>query len=158
MATTKRSTNRPPVETLVAGDPDLMKALMKDALQEVLEAEMTELLGASPNERTQTRNGYRAGYYGRGLVTRIGKLALRVPRDRHGEFSTALFARYARSEKALVAALAEMYVQGAYRPARSRRLRKNCTVTASRPRRSTRGWTRRWRSSHTGRWRKRIRT
>jgi putative transposase len=40
--------------------------------REVLEAEMTELLGASPNERTETRSGYRAGYYGRGLVTRIG--------------------------------------------------------------------------------------
>jgi len=39
---------------------------------------------------------------GRGLVTRIGKLELRVPRDRSGEFSTALFKRYARSEKALV--------------------------------------------------------
>ncbi|WP_250478207.1 MULTISPECIES: hypothetical protein [unclassified Caballeronia] len=49
MATTKRITNRPPVEALVAGDRDLMKALMKDALQEVLEAEMKELLGASPN-------------------------------------------------------------------------------------------------------------
>ncbi|VXB58899.1 transposase [Burkholderia sp. 8Y] len=80
--------------------------------QEVLEAEMTELLGAAPNERSGTRSGYRAGYYGRALVTRIGKLELRVPRDRHGEISTALFERYARSEKALVAALAEMYVQG----------------------------------------------
>ena len=35
-----------------------------------------------------------------------------MPRDRNGEFSTALFERYARSEKALVAALAEMSVQG----------------------------------------------
>ena len=72
MTTTKRSTNRPSAEALVAGDRDLMKALMKDALQEVLEAEMTELLGAAPGERTEMRNGYRAGYYGRGLVTRIG--------------------------------------------------------------------------------------
>lgn len=96
----------------VSGDRDLMKALMKEALQEVLEGEMTEFLGAAPGERTEARNGYRAGYYGRNLVTRIGKLELRVPRDRSGEFSTALFERYARSEKALVAALAEMYVQG----------------------------------------------
>ncbi len=59
-----------------------------------------------------SRPADRAGYYSRGLVTRIGKLELRVPRDRSGEFSTALFERYARSEKALVAALAEMYVQG----------------------------------------------
>jgi transposase-like protein len=35
-----------------------------------------------------------------------------VPQDRHGHFSTELFERYQRSEKALVAALAEMYVQG----------------------------------------------
>ena len=96
----------------VAGDRDLIKALMKEALQEVLEGEMTEFLGAEPGERTEARSGYRAGYYGRSLVTRIGKLELRVPRDRSGEFSTALFERYARSEKALVAALAEMYVQG----------------------------------------------
>jgi hypothetical protein len=39
-------------------------------------------------------------------------LELRVPQDRAGRFSTALFERYQRSEKALVAALAEMYVQG----------------------------------------------
>jgi transposase-like protein len=89
-----------------------MKALMKEALQEVLEGEMTEFLGAAPSERTQSRNGYRAGYYSRSLITRIGKLELRVPRDRNGEFSTALFERYQRSEKALVGALAEMYVQG----------------------------------------------
>lgn len=96
----------------VSGDRDLMKTLMKEALQEVLEAEMTEFLGAAPSERSETRSGYLAGYYHRGLVTRIGKLELRIPRDRSGEFSTALFERYARSEKALVAALAEMYVQG----------------------------------------------
>jgi len=100
------------LEGLVAGDRDLMKALMKEALQEVLEGEMTEHLGAGPSERSDGRSGYRAGYYSRSLVTRIGKLELRVPRDRNGEFSTALFERYARSEKALVAALAEMYVQG----------------------------------------------
>ncbi len=112
MTTIKRSSKGATVEALVASDPDLMKALMKQALQEVLEGEMTELLGAAPGERTDSRQGYRAGYYSRGLVTRTGKLELRVPRDRGGEFSTALFERYARSEKALVAALAEMYVQG----------------------------------------------
>ena len=45
-------------------------------------------------------------------MTRVGKLELRVPRDRDGRFSTELFERYQRSEKALVSALAEMYVQG----------------------------------------------
>ena len=73
---------------------------------------MTEALGAGSGERTAGRLGYRSGYYSRGLVTRIGKLELRVPRDREGRFSTELFDRYQRSEKALVSALAEMYVQG----------------------------------------------
>jgi len=111
MTTRKHKTKMLALEAVV-GDRDLMKALMKEALQEVLEGEMTEFLGAAPGERTEGRTGYRAGYYSRNLVTRIGKLELRVPRDRNGEFSTALFERYARSEKALVSALAEMYVQG----------------------------------------------
>jgi Transposase and inactivated derivatives len=85
---------------------------MKEALQEVLEGEMTECLGAAPGERTESRTGDRAGDDSRNLITRVGKLELRVPRDRHGEFSTALFERDARSEKALVAALAEMDGQG----------------------------------------------
>jgi len=46
------------------------------------------------------------------LVTRVGKLELRVPQDRQGRFSSELFARYQRSEEALVAALMEMYMQG----------------------------------------------
>ena len=99
MTTKERNTKLSAVEA-VAGDRDLIKALMKEALQEVLEGEMTEFLGAEPGERTEARSGYRAGYYGRSLVTRIGKLELRVPRDRSGEFSTALFERYARSSKA----------------------------------------------------------
>ena len=111
MTTRKRNAKQSAVE-VVAGDRDLIKALMKEALLELQEGEMTDFLGAAPSERTDGRQGYRAGYYGRNLVTRIGKLELRIPRDRSGEFSTGLFERYARSEKALVAALAEMYVQG----------------------------------------------
>ncbi|HET7237988.1 MAG TPA: IS256 family transposase [Terrimicrobiaceae bacterium] len=102
----------PRLEALVTQDQDLLKALAKEALEQVLQAEMSEFLGAAPGERTEGRIGYRAGYYSRGLITRIGKIELRVPRDRNGEFSTALFERFQRSEKALVSALAEMYVQG----------------------------------------------
>ena len=100
------------LKALVASDPDFVRALMRTALQEVLEAEMTETVGAAKGERTEDRLGYRAGYYGRTLVTRVGKLELRVPQDREGRFSTEVFERYQRSERALVAALAEMYVQG----------------------------------------------
>jgi transposase-like protein len=73
---------------------------------------MTEALGAGKGERTGERRGYRSGYYARTLVTRVGALELRVPQDRQGHFSTEVFERYQRSEKALVSALGEMYVQG----------------------------------------------
>jgi putative transposase len=81
-------------------------------MQEMLEAEMTDALGAAKGERTAVRLGYRSGYYSRTLITRVGKLELRVPQDRDGRFSTELFERHQRSEQALVATLAEMYVQG----------------------------------------------
>jgi putative transposase len=100
------------LKALLAEDQDFMRQLVRAAMQEILEAEMTEALGAGSGERTESRLGYRAGHYPRTLITRVGKLELRVPRDREGRFSTELFERYARSEKALVSALAEMYVQG----------------------------------------------
>jgi putative transposase len=96
----------------IAADAEGLKALMRAAFQEVLGAEMTEALGAAKGERTGRRLGYRSGYYDRDLITRIGKIELRVPQDRGGRFSTELFERYARAEKALLAALCEMYVQG----------------------------------------------
>jgi transposase-like protein len=96
---------------LLAGG-DVVRELFREVLQEVLEAEMTESLQARPGERTPERQGLRSGYYSRTLITRVGKLELRVPQDRNGRFSTQLFERYQRSEKALVSALAEMYVQG----------------------------------------------
>jgi putative transposase len=94
------------------GGGDAVRELFREVLQEVLEAEMTDTLQARPGERTAERLGLRSGYYSRTLITRVGKLELRVPQDRDGRFSTQLFERYQRSEKALVSALAEMYVQG----------------------------------------------
>jgi transposase-like protein len=100
------------LKALAGGDREFLRELIRTTLQEVLEAEMTDALGAAKSERTEGRNGYRSGYYGRSLITRVGKLELRIPQDRTGQFSTELFERYQRSERALVAALAEMYVQG----------------------------------------------
>ena len=100
------------VKDILLSNPDGLHEVIRAVMQEVLEAEMDEALGASKGERTPERLGYRSGYYGRTLVTRVGKLELRVPQDRAGRFSTELFERYQRSERALVATLAEMYVQG----------------------------------------------
>src|ERR1700741_1824124 len=100
------------VKELLERDEDFLQAALQALLQAALEAEMTETIGAAKGERTETRLAYRSGYYPRSLVTRVGPLELRVPQDRAGRFSTELFQRYQRSEKALVGTLAEMYVQG----------------------------------------------
>lgn len=105
-------TRKLPVKALFDEQQDQLKQILREVIQEVLEQEMTDALGAAKDERAAGRLGYRSGYYERSLITRVGKLELRVPQDRQGHFSTQLFERYQRSEKALVSALAEMYVQG----------------------------------------------
>ena len=85
------------IKDLIGMDRDFLRPLVEAFVQEVLEAEMLEAVGAAKGERTETRLGYRSGYYGRTLITRVGKLELRVPQDRQGRFSTDLFDRYQRS-------------------------------------------------------------
>ena len=100
------------LKELLSQDRDMLYTLVREVVQQTLEAEMETALNAGKGERTDGRLGYRSGYYGRTLITRVGKLELRVPQDRQGRFSTEVFERYQRSEKALVSALSEMYVQG----------------------------------------------
>jgi putative transposase len=86
--------------------------LLEQVLNQILQAQVAEQIQAAPYERTEERQGYRNGTYPHTLTTRVGRLTLRVPRIRGGEFSTELFLRYQRSEQALVLALMEMVVQG----------------------------------------------
>jgi len=112
MTNTKDKPAAAAIKELWSQSPDGLREIVRAVMQEMLEAEMTDALQAEKGERTAARLGYRSGYYSRTLVTRVGKLELRVPQDRDGRFSTELFERYQRSEQALVATLAEMYVQG----------------------------------------------
>jgi putative transposase len=112
MTQKKCTVRRINLQEIFSADKDSFKELLREVLQEVLEQEMIEAIGAEKGERNPGRLAYRSGYYSRSLVTRVGKLELRVPQGRQGHFPTQLFERYQRSEKALVSALAEMYVQG----------------------------------------------
>ena len=89
-----------------------LRGLVQSAVQAILDAEMAAHLGAGRYERSAGRTGYRNGSKPRTLHTRVGTLELRVPQDREGTFSTELFARYQRTEQALVTTLMEMYLQG----------------------------------------------
>jgi putative transposase len=97
---------------VLLNDPGFLREIVERVLQELLEAEMTEHIGAAPYERAEGRTGHRNGHKPRTLRTRVGTLDLLVPQDREGTFSPRLFARYQRNEKALVLALMEMYVEG----------------------------------------------
>ncbi len=100
------------VKSVLMEQPDFLQPVVQAAVQSILEVEMEECLQAGKHERSDGRLGYRSGYYRRRLITRVGTLVLRVPQDRAGQFSTQVFEQYQRSEKALVASLAQMYVQG----------------------------------------------
>jgi hypothetical protein len=98
--------------SILTDEPDFLRVLVERVLQAVLDAEMTAHLPAERYERSPERRGYRNGYKPRQLNTRVGTLSLQVPQDRDGSFSTQLFVRYERNEKALVLALMEMDVGG----------------------------------------------
>jgi transposase-like protein len=104
--------NAAEMKSVLMEQPDFLVPVVQEAVQAILEVEMEECLQAGKHERNDQRLGYRSGYYRRRLITRVGTIMLRVPQDRAGHFSTQVFEQYQRSEKALVAALAQMYVQG----------------------------------------------
>jgi putative transposase len=112
MARDHRKVSAEIAQGILLEDPDFLREIVERVLQEMLEAEMTEHIGAAPYERSATRTGHRNGHKPRTLRTRVGTLNLLVPQDREGTFSTRLFSRYQRNEKALVLALMEMYIEG----------------------------------------------
>ena len=91
---------------------DLLRSLVQSALQDVIREEFNQFLGSAPYERTEERTGYRNGSYQRSFKTRVGNIALEIPRDRAGNFSPTLFEKYERSEQAFMLAMIEMYFQG----------------------------------------------
>jgi len=111
MTQLKDSQRSQEIQALV-NESDFLKGILQNFLQEFLETEITEFLGVAPYERSEHRKGHRNGYKPRMLRTRVGTLNLLVPKTRQGHFQSSLFERYQRSEKALVLALQEMYLQG----------------------------------------------
>jgi len=93
-------------------DEKFIREIVQSALQQFLEAEMTEYIGADPYERSAQRQGLRNGYKPRTLKLKVGTIELSVPQSRDGQFSTELFGRFQRSEQSFILALMQMYVSG----------------------------------------------
>jgi len=100
------------IQKVLLDDPDFLRVLVQENLQQVMAADFEGFLQAQPYERTEGRQGYRNGSYTRRIKTRVGAIELEVLRDREGRFSTELFRRYQRNEQAFVLSMIEMYIQG----------------------------------------------
>jgi putative transposase len=110
MAFDEKGRTGPAVEQAPA--PDAIRSLLATLVQETIRTEFDRFVGAAPYERTPERRGVRNGSYARTLKTRVGSVTLAIPRDRAGLFRPTLFAKYERSEQALVLAMIEMYFHG----------------------------------------------
>jgi len=94
-------------------DGDIFRTMLSVMARRVMEEELGAHLRAGRHERTGERRGYRNGYKPRRLKTRVGELSLEVPQARGVEpYSPLFFAKWERSERALLTACAEMYFMG----------------------------------------------
>jgi putative transposase len=100
------------MQAAVGGEDDLLARIVGAGIQALMEAERDVHVGAGRFERTGVRRTQRNGYKPRTLITRVGTLELRVPQTRDGRFYPSVLERYQRSEGALIATLAECWVQG----------------------------------------------
>lgn len=88
--------------------PELLRVL----INQVMQAERAKYLQANEYERTEDRKGHANGYKPKTVRTRVGEITFSVPQVREGGFYPSALEKGLRSERALVATLAEMYVQG----------------------------------------------
>lgn len=96
-------------------DPQRLREVIQVICQSAMAQEVGDHVGAERHERTDGRRGHRNGSKPRTLLTRVGELELSVPQVRdcdRGPYHPSLFARWERSERALLAACGEMYFQG----------------------------------------------
>ena len=92
---------------------ELARGAIRIVLEEVMREELDVLIGVGWGESSPKRKGYRNGYYSRDLATTTGRIeALRVPRDREGQFHTQVFERYRRDAPQVADGLTEMFVAG----------------------------------------------
>ena len=88
--------------------PEMIRLLVNQAMQ----IERDKHLNAKPYERSDKRNGHANGYKPKTVRTRVGEVTFDIPQVREGGFYPEALEKGLRSERALLLALAEMYVQG----------------------------------------------
>jgi putative transposase len=99
--------------TSFLGDPsDALRSLLSQALHSVMEAELSDRVGAGHYERSDGRQDFRNGTRPRRFDTRMGSLDLAVPRLREGVYFPSFLEHATRSERAVVALVQEAIISG----------------------------------------------
>jgi len=93
-------------------DVDFLREGIRVLAQGLMELEVSQHIGAERYERSAERTTYRNGYRERQWDTRVGSIALQIPKLRKGSYMPSLLEPRRRAEKALVAVVQEAYVQG----------------------------------------------
>jgi putative transposase len=100
-------------QATASAEPDVLREALRWAIEELMDVEVTERLGAAPHERTPERTGHRNGHRLRPFDSRLGSLELAIPKLRNGSyFPDWLLEPRRRAERALVAVIQEAYVKG----------------------------------------------
>lgn len=100
-------------EAVISSDMEtVVKSAIVLVLNDYMEKERDDYLKAAAYERSSERLDYRNGYYERDFTMSIGKLTLKVPRTRNGEFSPSVFEKYSRCDQAFVLSMIEMVING----------------------------------------------
>ncbi|WP_121615111.1 IS256 family transposase [Virgibacillus halodenitrificans] len=90
----------------------VVKSTVVLVLNEYMKKERDDYLNTDAYERTDERFDYRNGYYDREYMLSIGKVKLRVPRTRSGEFSPTVFEKYRRCDQAFALSMLEILING----------------------------------------------
>jgi transposase-like protein len=99
------------IQQFLVENEEGLKQLFTYFLNQVMEYEAKEQAGADYYERTSGRKAHRNGTRERGLNTRLGKIILNKPQLRETPFTTKVFDRFSRTEKALKLFIVESYIK-----------------------------------------------
>jgi transposase-like protein len=93
-------------------DSDFLREGIAVLTRLLMEAEVSQQLGAERYQRGEERQGYRNGYRTRPWETRVGEIPLRIPKVRSGSYFPSFLEPRRRAERALLAVIQTAYVQG----------------------------------------------
>jgi hypothetical protein len=93
-------------------DPDFLRDGLKLLAQQLMDVEVTQLVGAGLHERAETRLTYRNGYREREWDTRVGSIELEIPKLRAGTYFPSLLEPRRRHGRAPLSVVQEAYIHG----------------------------------------------